>query len=108
MTCFYCGVTIDPKSTNPPDQRHTKDHIYPQSLIRSLTKEQRRKLSSAFQHLNKVDCCSKCNSYKGQLHPLDWLLIMPNSHNAARLAERMVKMGEDMEHVFDALQRRRK
>ncbi len=107
MTCFYCGATIDPKTANT-ELRYTVDHIYPSSMLRSLTREQRRKLPKNFGDLNRVDCCSKCNGYKGHLHPLDWLLIMPNAHNAARLAERMVRMGEDMEEVFDALQRRRK
>ena len=107
MTCFYCGTTIDPNGKEK-STKSTKDHIYPKSLVSQLSGSQFKKLGREFHSLNLVDCCSKCNTYKGQLHPLDWLLIMPNSYNAARLAERMVKMGEDMEHVFDALKRRRK
>ncbi len=57
---------------------------------------------------NQVLSCQACNSYKGQLHPLDWLVIMPNDHNAARLAERLIDLGEDMQAVFSALRRRKK
>lgn len=108
MTCFYCGASIDPRAKMSDNNRATKDHVYPSSLVNSLAKDVRAKLSDEFWHLNRVDCCTRCNSYKGQLHPLDWLVIMPNAHAAKRLAERMVKMGEDMGEVFDALHRRRK
>ena len=108
MTCFYCGASIIVGAKSSNNDRATKDHIYPVSLIRSLSKAQRAKFSDAFWELNKVDCCQKCNAYKGHLHPLDWIVIMPNAYNAARLAERIVKMGEDMQEVFDALHRRRK
>jgi len=58
--------------------------------------------------LNTVPCCAECNSYKGRLEPLDWLVIMPNAKRATALAQRLIKMGEDMQEVFDALRRRKK
>lgn len=106
MTCFYCGGSIS-SDGNLPQTKLTLDHIYPRWLLRQLTKPQRSKLTTDFIKLNTVECCSACNVYKGHIHPLDWLVIMPNPHNAKKLAERLVKMGENMQEVFDALKRRK-
>lgn len=86
----------------------TVDHLYPASMLRALTPAQRARLPANFHHLNTVKVCRKENHYKGHIHPIDWLVIMPDNHGAARLATRLVKMGEDMEQVFDSLRRRRK
>lgn len=111
-TCFYCGMTLDPRSILPhrqsSDSRYTKDHIYPRHLTRQLTGPQRAKLTETFAFNNLVDSCQGCNAYKGHLHPLDWLVIMPSDFNAKKLAERMVSLGEDMGEVFAALRRRKK
>ena len=90
------------------DWDHTKDHLYPRAALAKLSPSQRAKLPPSFDRLNSVPCCRGCNAYKGTLHPLDWLVIMPNSTCAARVAERLISMGEDMNQVFDALRRRRK
>lgn len=86
----------------------TTDHIYPASMLTELTPEQRAQLPRDFADLNRVRVCRRDNQLKGHLHPLDWLVIMPDNHCAAKLAERLIKMGEGMEEVFDSLRRRRK
>lgn len=109
--CFYCGVSLLKDRHKPylyGDDKASRDHIYPRSMLVDLTPEQTAKLPANFHTLNTVEACHKCNAYKGMLHPLDWLVIMPNSFNAHRLSERLVKMGENMTEVFDALRRRRK
>jgi hypothetical protein len=100
--CFYCGAPIGPSN------RHTVDHVYPRAILKVLTQPQRATLPAKFHAFNKVSCCDQCNSYKGRLHPLDWLVIMPDGKRAAKLAEHLVRIGEDMNEVFSALQRRRK
>jgi hypothetical protein len=111
-TCFYCGATLDPRSiTSMPSRsqnRHTQDHVYPGWLTRQLTSNQRKQLLVNFSDRNLVPCCAACNSYKAHLHPLDWLVIMPNDFNAKKLAELLVALGENMTEVFDALRRRKK
>jgi len=93
--CFYCYAPINAKILR------TKDHVYPRSL-KSAGK------TSRWHELNKVDCCHGCNGYKGRLHPLDWLVIMPSAERAKKFAEHLVKMGEDMAEVFDAVRRRKR
>lgn len=105
--CFYCGASLR-IGNGHHDERHTLDHVYPRWLIAQLTPEQRQRLPVDFYVNNQVPCCGACNKYKGALHPLDWLVIMPSAQNASHLAERLIKMGEDMEEVFLALRRRRK
>lgn len=113
-TCFYCGVSLIPKSEwfkngrRNNDDDHTIDHIYPKTLINYHHRTQAVPLTPKFHNLNEVGCCRACNNYKGQLHPLDWLVIMEYPENAARLAERMIAMGEEMDEVFDALRRRKR
>lgn len=112
-TCFYCGENLRPKSEwwktkRNADHDHTIDHIYPKAMVSSLTVAQKRQLPPNFDQLNTVDACRRCNNYKGHLHPIDWLVIMPYPIPAKLLAERMIKMGEDMGEVFDALRRRKK
>lgn len=58
--------------------------------------------------MNRVRCCHDCNSYKGRLHPLDWLVIMPNSERAKVFAEHLIRLGEGMPEVFDAMRRRKR
>lgn len=111
MRCFYCGVEMQPKSPLPHadrDNELTIDHIYPRALVRQLTVQQKKLLPDGFGKLNTVSCCGRENRYKGQLHPVDWLVIMESGQRAARLAERMISMGENMEEVFGALRRRKK
>ena len=87
------------------DNRYSRDHIYPVSMLNSMPEE---RVTAAFKSINTVPCCGECNSYKGRLSPLDWLVIMPDNHNAAKLAQRLIKMGENMEVVFDCLRRRKR
>lgn len=96
--CFYCGTP----------RAGTDDHLYPRSMISRLTFKQKVALPEDFYIKNKVPACHSCNSMKGRLHPLDWLVIMPDNHRAAKVATHMVRMGENMEQVFNALRRRRR
>lgn len=107
-TCFYCGkVIIAGREHKKRDYLRTKDHIYPASM--RFSPELKARIGEAVSAgLNTVPCCAACNSYKGRLEPLDWLVIMPDGGRAAALAQRLVKIGEDMEAVFSAMRRRRK
>lgn len=114
-TCFYCGVNLTPvpsrKKGRPfkwEDHHYSVDHIYPEAEVLKLSEELRKKLPRNFDALNTVPACRGCNNYKGRLHPLDWLVIMPYPANAKALAERLIKMGENMEEVFDAMRRRKR
>lgn len=100
--CFYCGENT---YSLPRNKRHTIDHIYPKTLLRKL---RQFNLQPSWYVLNTASCCSDCNVMKGRLHPLDWLVIMPNDAQAKKLAERLVALGEDMAEVFDAYRRRKK
>lgn len=91
--CMYCATEI-------AEDERTWDHVYP----RALGIER----SFSWHSKNKVRCCRSCNSYKGHLHPLDWLVIMPNNERAKVLAEHLVRLGEDMTAVFDAMRRRKR
>jgi hypothetical protein len=113
--CFYCGNGTSPafEVGDTPRLRHkfrnsisSADHVYPKSIVDSVLKSAPKTVK--WHANNVVLACVACNNYKGQLHPLDWLVIMPNNHNAARLAERLIELGEDMSAVFDAMRRRRK
>jgi hypothetical protein len=109
--CAYCGISIRPKKEwGRPFAQHTphdetKDHLYPLTLIRGNEYEHP---AIRYGRLNELPACRRCNDYKGRLHPLDWLVIMPDSTCAARIGERMIKMGEDMDEVFAALRRRKR
>lgn len=106
--CFYCDkVIMAGREHKKRDYLHTRDHIYPSSM--KFTPELKARIGEAISNgLNTVPCCAACNSYKGRLEPLDWLVIMPDNGRAAALAQRLVKMGEDMEAVFSAMRRRKR
>lgn len=93
--CFYCTHQIDHK------RLRTADHVYPRRL-------KIKGKDVAWHDLNKVPCCHGCNGIKGGLHPLDWLVIMPSNERAKAMAELLVKLGEDMQQVFDAMRRRKR
>ena len=96
--CFYCDA---PLSIRRLDANPTSDHVYPQASLKSHPEIKGNPL-------NRVPCCHLCNSYKGRLHPLDWLVIMANPARAKKLAERLVELGESMDEVFDAMRRRKR
>lgn len=98
--CFYCGR---PTAKRPLHLRYTIDHVYPKVMVDGI-----KKTNKLWHVLNRVPCCSECNNYKGRLHPLDWLVIMPDPERAKKLAQLLVKMGEDMAEVFDAFRRRKR
>lgn len=83
--CFYCGEVMNGRRRHvngvqePNHPRHeTDDHVIPQWILRGMDYERRGKLNP----LNLVKCCHACNSYKGNLSPLDWLVIMPSNEGA--------------------------
>jgi hypothetical protein len=98
-SCFHCGTTTNDLKYSP--LRLTNDHLYPRVIIP-------RDATISWKMKNQVASCAGCNNYKGRLHPLDWLVIMPNAEQAKKLAERLVSMGESMEAVFDAMRRRKR
>ena len=104
--CFYCGVKAykwKPKGKDlMPDDALTRDHIVPDSKARLLKK------SPAWNQSNRVESCWACNSYKGHLRPLDWLVIMPSNEGATRLGERLILLGCSIDEVSEAMGRRKK
>jgi hypothetical protein len=91
--CFYCPLSVN-------GARRTVDHVFPRASFRDQTRSQ------GWYDLNTVPCCAACNNYKGQLLPLDWLVIMPHEAGAARLAKRLGMLGVDQASITAAMARR--
>lgn len=109
--CFYCGEVMNGRRRHvngvqePNHPRHeTDDHVIPQWILRGMDYERRGKLNP----LNLVKCCHACNSYKGNLSPLDWLVIMPSNEGATRLGNLLMQMGCTIDEVSEAMGRRKK
>jgi hypothetical protein len=86
--------------TSPRDGiDQTTEHVYPEATLTTQPKWWR--------DLNVVEACYACNNYKGLLHPLDWLVIMPDHHGAKRLAELLVKLGEQAADILQSMRRRK-
>lgn len=102
--CYYCGCIVHKEQSRKAPGYITKDHVYP----RQSAEYKAHRGEIAWNTLNLVNCCQSCNSYKGHLHPLDWLLLIKNNQRAKLLAERLIKMGEGMPKVFDVMMRRKK
>lgn len=108
--CFYCGrpmiihrETHKPGSGPKPQNMKTVDHVIPQWMLRKIDR-----LPADIFELNKVLACLSCNNYKGNLSPLDWLVIMPSNEGATRLGELLMRMGCTIDEVAEAMGRRKK
>lgn len=101
--CFYCDrpMVQSPQidGERRPENSATTDHIFPQMRAGEVHFDVNVKM-------NKVTCCEACNSYKGALRPLDWLVIMPSDAGAMRLSQRLVEMGADEGAIISAMRRR--
>ena len=100
--CFYCDTKLvewKSRKQGPPcpPNAWTRDHVFP--------RESKKHQMSA---LNTVDACSQCNSMKGHLDPLDWLVIMPDRAGAHRLKARLYEMGMSIVTLDEHMARRRK
>lgn len=104
--CFYCG---EPMTRNMSgisgaltDTDQTIEHVIPRMLMRFASS----RITSQARLLNTVFACHGCNSYKGNLSPLDWLVIMPSNEGATRLGELLMRMGCTIDEVAKAMGRR--
>jgi hypothetical protein len=102
--CYYCWVNLTKDAPQSAPNYHTIDHVFARSSPRPV----HHLPTQEWEHLNVVDCCHQCNTYKGKLHPLDWIVIMPHPGRAKHLGERLVKMGLTIQEVFEAIRRRAK
>ncbi len=82
--CFYCGNPMQKwrqqDGRRMPDDAVTVDHVFPEHGRKDYPADM------AWLQANKVECCQSCNMDKARLHPLDWLVIMPDNEGAQRLA----------------------
>lgn len=102
--CIYCGVGM----THParflrrgwggqvPDTE-TVDHVFPKRILKH------EKRSGLWHSNNQVFCCYACNQKKGQMHPLNWLVIVPFP---AALAALLVELGVPKRRVDKWLAKR--
>lgn len=102
--CFYCSKPITKHVPQKAHNYQTKDHVFPLAgdLPKGVT------FSPKWENLNFVLCCRDCNSLKGRLPPIDWLVIMKSTPRAKAFAERLVALGAPMAEVFDAFRRRKR
>lgn len=103
--CFYCRNGMLDISDAPANRRlhqrdRTREHIFPQS-----DPDYERWQATG---LNVVTACQQCNSMKGHISPLDFLVIMKSAEGAAHLGDRLVKMGVPTAEVDAALARRKR
>lgn len=101
IRCFYCDVRMTRwrpglGGVMPPHAR-TIDHVFAQK-----THLHRQNA------LNTVECCNACNTHKGHLDPLDWLVIMPSNAGARRLAALLYKLDVPLVEIDSCMARRKR
>ncbi len=102
--CFYCGVGMKrpPRVIRRgwgghPVDTETVDHVFPRRMIK-------HEVRSAWWHgMNQVFCCHGCNQRKGQMHPLQWLVICAFPGQLERL---LVELGVPRRRVNKWLAKR--
>jgi hypothetical protein len=97
--CFYCPAILVPYACAhgavPADNAATFDHIVPRRIIRIMTTA----LTPRWSKSNKVHCCVRCNTLKGDMSPLLWLALLEWQPAINRLASRLLRLGFDPEAV---------
>lgn len=78
----------------------TVEHIVPQSKIREAGHG-----GTSWRALNKVRACFNCNNRKGDMWPLDWLVIVPDA-GVIRLSRRLVELGCPQADINAAMAKR--
>lgn len=103
--CFYCGIAMTVNTSGAAGSLkstdETVDHVIPRRLLKRMSR-----ITTEIHLLNRVPSCLDCNDYKGNLSPLDWLVIMPSNEGATRLGELLMKMGCTIDEVAKAMGRR--
>lgn len=78
----------------------TVDHIVPQSKIWAHGNP-----DAKWQALNRIAVCSGCNGDKGDMYPLDWLIVMP-AHGVETFCARLRRLGCSEDAIEAALRAR--
>lgn len=102
--CFYCGVLMvaaikNPRRGEQPWWIETLEHVFPRRMIRH------EKRTTAWLEKNLVFCCERCNSRKNDMHPLNWLAVMPE-HGVAATADLLIDLGVPRRRVAKWLAKR--
>lgn len=98
MGCAYCGVEFSRKNNRPTSA--SVDHIVPRSKLDAHNE------GEAWHRLNRIRVCRDCNSRKGDMYPLDYLVMVPD-YGVRTLAMRLVELGCDVASINAALKARR-
>lgn len=96
--CFYCRQPLKqhPHKDGAPQRwdQQTRDHVIPRSLLRKL------KISGKVKG-NHVDCCARCNGFKGDRNPLEMFVYL-SDETAKKLRDKLVAIGVPEAIVHDA------
>lgn len=76
--CFYCLDELW-------DHNRTGDHVVPISW--------RRRVTGSLSGRNIVPCCKPCNTHKSNIHPIVWMMAMPDEDARERLSEVISSLG---------------
>lgn len=104
VACFYCDVYLSHRSKRTRSGQMkanagTIDHIVPQSR---LIGGDYPIWDPRWIARNKVDACFSCNNRKGQLWPLQWLIVMP-APGVQRLHDRLLELGCERAEIVEAI-----
>ena len=109
MPCFYCDRqfrrigTIDRDTgrrvTPTHPHKHTRDHVIPKARLSAKLHPLH---DAEWRLLDIVPACFACNNRKGDMWPLDWLVIMPEA-GVQRLHDRLLALGCPREEIIEAL-----
>lgn len=82
-----------------PKNAETVEHVFPRRILRF------EKHSDDWLLRNQVIACDGCNNRKAEMHPLNWLLVMPD-YGVGDLAALLVELGTPRRRVDKWLARR--
>ena len=105
IVCGYCGCRMrEPVSrlgvANSP-RTMTEDHVFPQCRPQDMPDP-----SLIHRRPNRIWACLDCNRRKANLHPLHWLLIMPE-HGWRLLVRKLHDLGVSDDRIEPVLSARR-
>lgn len=101
--CFYCGVALLPRGTAGQRYRtvhprsESDDHVVPASRLLEAGHT-----GVGWRRRNIVKACVGCNGRKGNMWPLDWLVIMPDD-GVIRLQRKLRELGCSQADISEAM-----